>query len=197
MDIDGLRRDLVIEARLRGRPMTLHATWGLFSPKAIDEGTRLLIEHLPIRPDDDALDLGCGYGPIGLAMAAAAPGGTTLMVDVNVVAVRYAAANAARNGLANATAMLSNGLADIDPARRFDLVAANLPAKVGRELLAIFVHDAHARLRPGGRLAVVAISSLKPVIERAMVEVFGNADKWKQGRAHVVMGAVKGGGPAG
>lgn len=193
MDIAALKAPLVIETQLRGHACTFHSTWGLFSPKAIDEGTRLLIDHLPIRPDDDCLDLGCGYGPVGIAMAHAAPGGTTLMVDVNVVAVRYAAANAQRNGLANAHAQLSNGLDDIDPARRFDLVAANLPAKVGRELLAIFVHDAHARLRPGGRMAVVAISQLRPVVERAFRETFGNADKLKQGRAHVVMGAIRDG----
>lgn len=191
MDIAALRDDLVITARLRGRDLTFHTTWGLFSPKAIDEGTRLLVEHLPIEPADDCLDLGCGYGPVGLAMAAGAPGGTTLMVDVNVVAVRYATANAQRNGLSNVEAQLSNGLADIDPTRRFDLVAANLPAKVGRELLAIFVHDAHARLRPGGRMAVVTITQLRPVVERAFEAAFGNAAKLKQGRAHVVMGAVK------
>lgn len=192
-DIEALREDIVIEAVLRGRSVTLHSTWGLFSPKEVDEGTRLLIEHLPIRPEDDCLDLGCGYGPVGVAMALEASRGTTLLVDKDFVAVRYALANARRIGLANVDAQLSNGLADIDPARRFDLVAANLPAKVGRELLTIFVHDAHERLNPGGRLVVVAISQLKPVIERAFMAAFGNAEKIKQGRRYVVMGAVKGG----
>lgn len=192
-DIEALREDIVIEAVLRGRPVTLHSTWGLFSPKEVDEGTRILIEHLPIRPEDDCLDLGCGYGPVGVAMALEAPRGTTLLVDKDFVAVRYALANARRCGLANVDAQLSNGLADIDPARRFDLVAANLPAKVGRELLTLFVHDAQTRLRPGGRMAVVAISQLRPVIERAFMAAFGNAEKIKQGRRYVVMGAVKGG----
>ncbi|MEO8084989.1 MAG: methyltransferase, partial [Ardenticatenales bacterium] len=192
-DIEALRDDIVIQAVLRGQPVTLHSTWGLFSPKEVDEGTRLLIEHLPIRPDDDCLDLGCGYGPVGIAMAREAARGTTLMVDKDFVAVRYALANARRNGLSNVDAQLSNGVADIDPARRFDLVAANLPAKVGRELLTIFVHDAHARLNPGGRMAVVAISQLRPVIERAFMAAFGNAEKIKQGRRYVVMGAVNAG----
>lgn len=189
MDIEALREDIVIQAVLRGQAVTLHSTWGLFSPKDVDEGTRLLIEHLPIRPDDDCLDLGCGYGPVGIAMAREAAHGTTLMVDKDFVAVRYALANARRNGLSNVDAQLSNGLADIDPARRFDLVAANLPAKVGRELLTIFVHDAHAQLNPGGRMAVVVISQLRPVVERAFVAAFGNAEKIKQGRRYVVMGA--------
>lgn len=191
MDIEALREDIVIQAVLRGQAVTLHSTWGLFSPKDVDEGTRLLIEHLPIRPDDDCLDLGCGYGPVGIAMAREASRGTTLMVDKDFVAVRYALANARRNGLSNVDAQLSNGLADIDPTLRFDLIAANLPAKVGRELLTIFVHDAHARLNPGGRMAVVAIGQLRPVIERAFTAAFGNAEKIKQGRRYVVMGAVK------
>lgn len=191
MDIEALRDDIVIQAVLRGRPVTLHSTWGLFSPKEVDEGTRLLIDHLPIRPDDDCLDLGCGYGPVGIAMALEAAQGTTLLVDKDFVAVRYALANARLNGLANVEAQLSNGFEDIDPARRFDLVASNLPAKVGRELLALFVDDAHARLRPGGRMVVVAISQLKPVIERAFEAAFGNADLVKRGRRHVVMGALR------
>ncbi len=67
--LDKLRRDIVIDADLAGEQLELHSTWGLFSPREIDEGTRLLVERLQIGPADDCLDLGCGYGPIGLFMA--------------------------------------------------------------------------------------------------------------------------------
>jgi 16S rRNA G1207 methylase RsmC len=190
--LDDLRADLVLEAELRGRDYVFHSTWGLFSPKQVDPGTRLLVAQLPIRPDDDCLDVGCGYGPVGLVMARHAPEGRTLMVDKDFVAVRYALANAERNGLANAEALLSNGLADIDPALRFDLIASNLPAKVGRELLTLLVADAHARLRPGGRLCVVTINALRPMMKRLFLETFGNYDKLKQGPTHTVSLAERG-----
>ncbi|NKN34084.1 class I SAM-dependent methyltransferase [Marichromatium bheemlicum] len=182
----GLRRDIVFIAEPGGVPLTFHTTWGLFSPREIDEGTRLLLQYVEVAPDADCLDIGCGYGPLGLSLAARAPQGQTLMVDKDFVAVDYANANAARNGLGNARAQLSNGLAQIDPAARFDLVVSNIPAKVGKELLALLLHDAHARLRPGGRLYVVTINGLRQYMKRNLGEVFGNYDKLKQGAHYTV-----------
>ncbi|AHF02483.1 methyltransferase [Marichromatium purpuratum 984] len=187
----GLRRDIVFTAEPGGVPLTFHTTWGLFSPREIDEGTRLLLQYVEVAPDADCLDIGCGYGPLGLSLAARAPQGQTLMVDKDFVAVDYANANAERNGLGNARAQLSNGLAQIDPAARFDLVVSNIPAKVGKELLALLLHDARARLRPGGRLYVVTINGLRQYMKRNLGEVFGNYDKLKQGAHYTVAQAER------
>jgi len=189
--LDRLRADIDFSAELGGRVLHLYSTWGLFSPREIDEGTRLLLDHVEVTPGDDCLDLGCGYGPIGLTLAALAPAGRTLMVDKDFIAVDYANRNAARNGLTNAHAQLSNGFAQVDPGLRFDLIASNIPAKVGKELLAILLHDAHARLRPGGRLYVVTINGLRQYIKRNLGEVFGNYDKLKQGPHYTVALAVR------
>ncbi len=189
--LDKLRRDIVIDADLAGERLTLHSTWGIFSPREVDEGTRLLVEWLKITPTDDCLDLGCGYGPIGLLMARKAPQGQTLMVDKDFMAVEYANANAQRNNLSNAQAMLSNGFDHIDPALRFDIIASNIPAKVGKEMLSLILHDAHARLKPGGRLYVVTINGLRQYMKRNLNEVFGNYDKLKQGRTYTVALALK------
>lgn len=182
----GLRRDIQFTAELGGRHLSLQSTWGLFSPREIDEGTRLLLGHLEIEPNDDCLDLGCGYGPIGLALAAMAPQGQTLMVDKDFVAVDYANRNARANQLQNAEARLSNGFDQIEPGRTFDLIASNVPAKVGKELLAILLHDARQRLRPGGRLYLVTINGLRQYMKRNLSEVFGNYDKLKQGSHYTV-----------
>jgi 16S rRNA G1207 methylase RsmC len=184
--LDRLRADIDFSADLGGRTLHLYSTWGLFSPREIDEGTRLLLEHLEVNPADHCLDLGCGYGPIGLGLAALAPAGQTLMLDKDFIAVDYANRNASRNGLANAHAQLSNGFAQIDPGLRFDLIASNIPAKVGKELLAILLHDAWARLNPGGRFYVVTINGLRQYMKRNLGEVFGNYDKLKQGAHYTV-----------
>ncbi|WP_295407270.1 methyltransferase [uncultured Thiocystis sp.] len=182
----GLRRDIQFSAELGGRTLTLQSTWGLFSPRELDEGTRLLLSHLHVEPSDDCLDLGCGYGPIGLALATLAPQGRTLMVDKDFVAVDYAQRNVRLNGIGNAEAQLSNGFDQIAPGREFDLIASNVPAKVGKELLAILLHDAQARLRPGGRLYLVTINGLRQYMKRNLTEVFGNYDKLKQGAHYTV-----------
>jgi 16S rRNA G1207 methylase RsmC len=186
-DLDRLREDIRLEARLGGRTLTLASTWGLFSPREIDEGTRLLLERLlEVAPDAHCLDLGCGYGPIGLALAALAPGGQTLLVDKDFVAVEYANRNARANRLDNARAILSNGLDQVPEGLRFDLIASNIPAKVGKELLTILLHDCRDRLNPGGRFYAVTINGLREFMKRNLLEVFGSYDKLKQGPHYTV-----------
>lgn len=188
--IAALRRDIVFTATVRGQPLTFHSTWGLFSPREVDEGTRLLLEHVEVNPADCSLDLGCGYGPIGLTLARLAPAGRHLLVDKDFVAVDYARRNAQVNAIDNCEVLLSNGFSHVGE-RRFDLVASNLPAKVGKEMLYLYLYDALAHLEPGGRLYVVTISGLRAFIKRAFEEVFGNYDKVKQGKSYTVGLAVK------
>ena len=188
--IDSLREDIVFEQTLRGHRLVFHSTWGLFSPREVDEGSRLLLEHVEINESDDCLDLGCGYGPIGLTLAKLAPAGHTLLGDKDFVAVKYARKNAERNSLANCEVMLSNGFGQI-ATRQFDVVASNIPAKVGKELLQIILHDALAHLKPGGRLYVVTVTGLRRFIERHCKEIFGNYDKLKQGKHYTVAMAVR------
>ncbi|MDJ0807682.1 MAG: methyltransferase [Gammaproteobacteria bacterium] len=189
--LDRLRQDIVFEASLGGEDFLFHSTWGIFSPREIDEGTRLLIEQLQVEPDDNCLDLGCGYGPIGLYLAKRAPLGRTLMVDKDFMAVDYSNANAKRNDLTNARAQLSNAFQHIDRQLRFDLIASNIPAKVGKEMLSLILHDAHDRLKAKGRLYLVTINGLRQYMKRNLNEVFGNYRKLKQGRSYTVAFARK------
>jgi 16S rRNA (guanine1207-N2)-methyltransferase len=188
--IASLREDIVFGDTLAGHPLTFHTTWGLFSPRGIDGGTRLLLDHVKVDETDDCLDLGCGYGPIGLTLARMAPRGRTCLVDKDFVAVDYSAKNARLNGITNCEAFLSNGFSAVGE-RRFHVVASNLPAKVGKELLYLYLCDAYEHLHPGGRLYVVTITGLRRFIERGFKEVFGNYDKLKQGREYTVALATR------
>jgi 16S rRNA G1207 methylase RsmC len=189
VDIEHLRRDLVFTEQLRGHELTFHTRWGLFSPRELDAGTRLLLEHTEVGESDNCLDLGCGYGPIGLTLARLAPRGQSLLVDRDFLAVAYARRNAEANGIDNVETALSNGFEQLGE-RQFDVVASNLPAKAGNEALYLLFEDARTHLRPGGRLYVVTISGLRRFVDRAFTEVFGNYEKVKQGRAHTVSLAV-------
>ncbi|MCB1735817.1 MAG: methyltransferase [Gammaproteobacteria bacterium] len=185
-----LRADRHIDATLCGQHFDFLTTWGLFSPKEIDEGTRLLLDHMEVQENDDCLDLGCGYGPIGLTLAKLAPNGQTLMIDNNFVAVEYANRNVAHNHIPNAEARMSHGFRDI-AGRRFDLIASNLPAKVGKEMWYLYLYDALASMNPGGRIYLVTINGLRDFVKRAFNEVFGNYDKVKQGKTYTVALAYK------
>ncbi len=176
-----IRRDLTIEFR----GLELNSTWGLFSPRAIDDGSRLLLDHLELDSNDDCLDLGCGYGVLGLSMAISAPEGHTLLVDKDFVAVDYAEKNRVLNNIENASCLLSNGFNQV-PARQFDVIVSNIPAKVGKEMLYIYLFDALEYLKPGGSFYIVTITGLRQFFKRSFNEVFGNYEKIKQGRTYTV-----------
>ena len=151
------REDVVFTESVRGCEFTFHTTWGIFSPRSVDDGSRLLLDHLDISSADNCLDVGCGYGVLGMAMAKLAPQGRTVMVDKDFVAVDYAKANCERNGLSNTEVFLSNGFNQIPKEYMFDLIVSNLPAKVGNEQHYLYLFDAFERLNPGGRFVVVTI----------------------------------------
>jgi len=190
-EVERYRADVEFTADLRGRNFRFSSTWGLFSPREVDEGTRMLLDALELPRDADCLDLGCGYGPIGLVLASLAPEGTTLMVDRDYVAVEYANQNAKVNGLANARAVLSNGFDAVPADARFDLVATNLPAKVGNEMTSILFADAYDRLNPDGQFVLVTLSGMRRFIQRTLESAFGNYGKVHQGRQHTVHRSVR------
>lgn len=189
-DLDRLRQDIVFEERLRGRSFTFRTTWGLFNPKRVDAGSRLLVERVQVGDGDQILDIGCGYGPVGLVLATLCPQGQVHLVDKDFVAVEYARKNAACNHLDNCRIYLSNAFSHV-PDVRFDTIVSNLPAKVGNELLTLIMHDARNHLKPGGRFYVVTISGLKEYVKRNFREIFGNYTKVKQGKTYTVALAVR------
>jgi 16S rRNA (guanine1207-N2)-methyltransferase len=189
-EIDKLRKDIVFDATLCGQQLSFHTTWGLFSPREIDEGTRLLLQHVKVEKDMHCLDLGCGYGAIGLTLAKLANQGTTTLVDKDFVAIEYARKNAALNGIANTDILLSNGFDQVRK-KSFDMVVSNIPAKVGNELMSLFFYDAYSQLTPGGKILVVTINGLRSYIKRVFIDIFGNYSKLKQGKNYTVSMAVK------
>ena len=181
-----IRQDLLIEYR----ELEFYTTWGLFSPRQIDDGSRMLLDFLDLSADDDCLDLGCGYGVLGLCMAKMAPGGHTLMVDKDFVAVDYAEKNRLHNKIDNASSILSNGFDQV-PAQQFDVIVSNIPAKVGKEMLYIYLFDALKHLRPGGSFYIVTITGLRQFFKRGFGEVFGHYEKIKQGKTYTVARGIK------
>ena len=137
----------------------------LFSSHAIDAGTELLVRALHdtgVR-FEKVLDLGCGYGPIGIALKALNPGAALHMTDRDALAVRYARENALLNGFDDALAYPSLGFDDVRD-RDFDLVAANIAGKAGERVIASWLKDATLFLRDGGLVGIVVVSPLEPLV---------------------------------
>jgi len=185
------RKDITFSETLCDHALKFHSTWGIFSPREIDSGTRLLMQYIKIDPDDDCLDLGCGYGPVGLTMAKLAPNGNTILVDKDFMAVEYSNKNAELNNLKNAQAQLSNGFQHVNKSLKFNVIASNVPAKVGKEMMSLMLHDAHHALKDEGRLYLVTVNGLRQYMKRNLKEIFGNYKKLKQGKAYTIHLATK------
>lgn len=185
------KQDIAFEAMISGEKYHFLTTWGLFSPTEVDEGSRLLLEYIEVNKDDTILDIGCGWGALGVPLARMASKGSVHMVDKDFVAVEYAKKNAQANDVPNVDVYLSNGFSHVAADAKFDLVVSNLPAKVGRELLRILLEDAKDHLKSGGAIYVVTISGLREFIKKNFQEVFGNYEKVKQGAHYTVAKAIK------
>jgi 16S rRNA (guanine1207-N2)-methyltransferase len=120
---------------------------GVFSPGRLDPGTRLLLEAAPRPPAaGQLLDLGCGYGPLAIALAVSSPGARVWAVDVNRRALELCAANAAAAGATNLTAV---GPGDQALPARFELIWSNPPIRIGKQALHQLLGRWLARLAPG------------------------------------------------
>jgi len=128
---------------------------GVFSKKGIDFGTRLLIEHFQAPDHDgDILDLGCGYGPIGIALAHQFPSREVLMTDINERAVSLAKQNAEQNDVTNVTVMQSEGFLKIEE-HIFATIVTNPPIRAGKTVVYNLFRDSKSHLVDGGELWIV------------------------------------------
>ena len=190
-DIAQLKKDIVLDVELLNSRFKLHTRWGVFSPRSIDDGTLLLMKYISANVNDICLDLGCGYGPIGLALARQCHKGKVHMVDKDFVAVELSKYNAKINNISNAKAYLSDAFLQVPNDIKFNQIISNIPAKVGREQLSIILYDAFDALQPGGSITVVTINGLKDFIKNNFKSVFGNYKKIKQGQKYVISQAIK------
>lgn len=167
-----ISRDLAI----RGQELTVRGAPGVFAGGALDPATAMLLASLELAPDAAALDLGCGAGIIGMLAARLAPRGAATLVDANALAVALAGRNLAANGIANARALASDGVAAVRD-QRFDAVITNPPFHQGRvqsdAVARRFIREAREVLAPGGAFWLVANRFLRyePVLAESFASV--------------------------
>lgn len=146
---------------LRGREVTVHGAAGVFSGDRLDLGTRVLLDAVEDPPAAGTLvDVGCGWGPITLAMALASPGATVIGVDVNARALDLTRRNAADLGLANVrTARADDAFAHL-PATGVDEIWSNPPVRIGKAALHELLRAWLGVLAPSGRAHLVVQRNL-------------------------------------
>lgn len=138
----------VYEFEFGGRVWQVRSGPGVFSPRGLDEGTRVMLQQMAVPAGARFLDLGCGAGAVSL-IASEAWGCQVTAVDVNARALRLTAMNAPR-----AEVLASDGLTALSD-REFDVIASNPPYHTDYAVAKAFIEGAHRRLAMGGTLCLV------------------------------------------
>ena len=143
------------EDYIRGFRVIIVSSPGVFSSKRIDKGTRLLVEHMIIRDGWRILDLGTGYGIIGIIAAKLAPNGYVIMTDINKQAIKLARMNLKINNVKNAEVRWGDLY---EPVRglKFDTIVCNPPISAGLKVCSRIIEEAPNYLNANGLLQIVA-----------------------------------------
>jgi 16S rRNA (guanine1207-N2)-methyltransferase len=146
---EAAERRRTIKVTIWGTEMQLITAAGVFSPDALDRGTAILLRASPVpRGSPRLLDLGCGYGPIALALALHCPDARVDAVDVNERALALCRDNATAVGVAGRVHV--SRPEDIDPDVRYDEIWSNPPIRIGKEALHALLESWLRRLDSSG-----------------------------------------------
>lgn len=140
---------------LRGNQFQFTSDRGVFSKNEVDFGSRLLIDSFRFpEQEGNILDVGCGYGPIGLSLAKVDSLRTFVMVDINERAIELAKKNAESNHITNCSIFKSNLFEHVEE-QNFAAILSNPPIRAGKKVVHQIFEDAHKHLRPEGELWIV------------------------------------------
>ncbi|WP_432362193.1 class I SAM-dependent methyltransferase [Sporosarcina sp. UB5] len=180
------------QATLRNKRLRFKTDAGVFSKGEVDFGSRLLAESFTMSSvEGDVLDVGCGYGPIGLSIAASFPDRNIHMVDVNERAMALANENAELNGIRNVVIYPSDALSAVE-AEGFAAVLTNPPIRAGKETVFKIYDGAFSKLAVGGELWIVIQKKQgAPSTITHLIEKFGNAETVGKKKGYFIIRARK------
>ncbi|MBF0813142.1 class I SAM-dependent methyltransferase [Staphylococcus sp. KG4-3] len=169
---------------------------GVFSKGKIDFGSDLLVKTFlktyPPGPTKNIIDVGCGYGPIGLMIAKVSPHHEVTMVDVNQRALNLSRKNKKRNRIDNVEVKESDGLSQVEDGT-YDFVLTNPPIRAGKEVVHRILEEAYVKLKLDGELFVVIQKKQgMPSAKKKMQDTFDNVEVLEKSKGYYILRSVKG-----
>jgi 16S rRNA G1207 methylase RsmC len=160
----------IVEYPVHGQRLSFHVSQELFSSDDVDVGTKRLLRSI-LGPDyghcKKVLDLGCGYGPLGITLHKVGSERVVHMVDRDALALQYARDNSLLNQVSNAQVYGSLGYSDVAETD-FDLIVSNIPAKAGEPVITNFLLGSSAYLQEDGLAAIVIVTPLEDLVSRVL-----------------------------
>lgn len=182
-----------IEVNLSGRKFSFVTDAGVFSKKRVDLGSEVLATtaaHTAF-PEGNLLDVGCGYGPIGLYLAKAFPNRQVEMIDINERAILLAKENAKLNATENTEIYASNLFEQVEN-HQFAGIISNPPIRAGKKVVHQILEEAYDYLRPEGKLLIVIQKKQgAPSAQKKMEAIFGNVNRVALEKGYWVLASTK------
>ncbi len=176
----------MFETTIYDQPLKFETNESLFSYRGVDEGTEFLLSTLELTETDKVLDLGCGYGAMGIAIAKKIPPSRVYMSDIDPVAVECTEKNIHLNGVEGIQTYTADAF-DFDE-DDFTLIVSNPPYHTDFSVAKEFITQGHKRLVIGGAMVIVVKRLLW--YKNKMTSVFGNV-RIAEHKGYYVLKAVK------
>lgn len=181
----------IVEYTFHGKRVKLNADNGVFSKDRVDFGTNVLLNALEINEDvHSVLDVGCGYGVIGVSIAATYENINVTMVDVNERAVELANENIIKNNCLNAVCKKSSLYDNVSDS--FDMIISNPPIRAGKNIVHGVCEIGYNHLNKDGSIWVVIQKKQgAQSLMNKMQEVFNNVEVVKKESGYFILKSVK------
>lgn len=174
---------------LLGHKLNFISDRGVFSKNTIDFGTRTLLEAIQIQDaGEKILDVGCGYGPIGISIAKSFPNAQVQMTDVNERALGLAKRNADSNGVEKQTQIYKSDAYEEVKETDFTTIISNPPVRAGKSVVETIIADAKQHLKQDGQLVIVLQKKQgAPSAKKLMNATFGNVEVLKKNKGYYIL----------
>lgn len=186
----------IIKAKFHDKEFTFKTDSGVFSKTRVDYGTSLLIEAFQMPEQAKILDLGCGYGPVGIVIASRLTRGEVLLVDINERAVGLADNNISSNhnlfnDNVNISAKQSSGFAKVSQ-KDFDYILLNPPIRAGKSLIYQLFEEAYDHLNDTGELWIVIQKKQgAPSTITKMKSIFSQVEEVERSKGYFIIKSIK------
>ncbi len=178
----------MINTVIKGVELSLQTSSAVFSPKIVDQGTLAMLSMVEFTGTDRVLDLGCGYGVVGILAAKLIGPQNVVMLDIDPVAIELARRNAASNGVPGIQIIQSEGFTNLKE-KDFTLILCNPPYHVDFAVPRLFIEKGFNRLRTGGRMYMV--TKRREWYQNKLAAIFGGVKVWEIDNYYVFMSHKK------